>query len=164
MPIARRRDTRGSSRGAVPSASRDPRVSESQAVRKHWGDVPGRSNNVMPAGEPLNAVTPFKPGNSFLRLVDAEERGLANAAGSTTRFYISHDGTGHADEMLLSCHAAVPPSARSARRTSTVTVPLSAPLEDYLLIACADARSAVTLLGCPSDAKKRGPSGLSCPE
>src|SRR5580765_2268722 len=48
--------------------------------------------------------------------------------------------------MLLSCHAAVPPPAVAARRTSTltVTVPPSAPLGDYLLISCADAGSAVT--------------------
>lgn len=72
--------------------------------------------------------------------------GSAAAGASTTRFYLSRDGTQSADDMLLSAETAVPSLGAGGSVTGPVaeaTIPSSAS-GSYRLLACADDRSVVS--------------------
>ena len=62
------------------------------------------------------------------------------SGASTTRYYLSLNGTKDAGDTLLTGTRAVPGLAAVATSsgTVTVTIPAATPLNNYVLLACAD--------------------------
>jgi subtilase family serine protease len=81
------------------------------------------------------------PGNAF-PVSDAtfNQGALATGAPTTTRYYLSLNGSRSAGDRLLTGTRAVPALAAGATSvgTVTVTIPGSTPLATYFLLACAD--------------------------
>ena len=77
-------------------------------------------------------------------MTDATQNaGAARPGPSTTRYYLSLDGSKDAGDVLLTGTRSVPALAAGASHTGTVTVtiPATTPLNTYFLLACADDRT-----------------------
>ena len=87
---------------------------------------PGAGDDVLGDGQDLNA-------------------GTVASGPSTTRYYLSLDGTKNAGDILLTGTRGVPGLAAGASHsgTVTVTIPAATPLNNYVLLACADDLSTV---------------------
>jgi subtilase family serine protease len=82
-----------------------------------------------------------------LRVTDITRNvGAANAAASTTRYYLSLDTLRDGADVLLVGARAIPPLAPNAFSTVavTVTIPTGTPAGTYFLLACADDLGAVS--------------------
>jgi subtilase family serine protease len=80
------------------------------------------------------------PGSSFTVTDTTLNQGGVAAAASMTRYYLSTDGQ-KAGAILLASGRAVPalaPGTSSGGAALTVTIPSTAPLNTYYLLACAD--------------------------
>ena len=80
------------------------------------------------------------PGGKFAVTDTVMNDGNATAAATTTRYYLSHDPSRDASDVLLTGTRAVTSLAggASSSGSKTVTVPLAAPEGTYYLFACAD--------------------------
>ena len=80
------------------------------------------------------------PGTTFSVSDTVQNVGAVPAASSTTRYYLSLDAVKNAGDILLTGSRGVPSLAAGATSsgTVTVTIPASAPLNAYFLLACAD--------------------------
>jgi subtilisin family serine protease len=79
-------------------------------------------------------------GGSFSVTDTTKNQGLASAAASTTRYYLSTDGVKGPGDLLLTTVRAVPALGAGSSHTGTVklTIPSTTPLGTYVLLACAD--------------------------
>jgi hypothetical protein len=81
-----------------------------------------------------------RPGQAFAVMDTVANEGNAPALGSTTFYFLSLDAVRNAGDLLLSGSRQVPallPTLASSGN-ATVTIPLSAPLATYYVLACAD--------------------------
>ena len=85
---------------------------------------------------PANA----KPGDTISITDTARNQGQVNAAASTTRYYVSVNGTKDSGDRQLTGSRSVPMLTPGATNTGTkvVTIPSSTVLGTYFLLACAD--------------------------
>jgi subtilase family serine protease len=88
-------------------------------------------------------------GTAFAVTDTARNDGTAPATVSTTRYYLSLDGTKNSGDRLLTGTRAVPSLAPGALSTGTVTVtiPSTTPAAPYFLLACADDLARVVEIG-----------------
>ncbi len=79
-------------------------------------------------------------GTKFPVTDTAQNLGPVGSGPSTTRYYLSLDGTKSADDKVLTGSRAVPGLAARATHsgTITVTIPTATPPNTYFLLACAD--------------------------
>jgi glucose/arabinose dehydrogenase/subtilase family serine protease len=90
-----------------------------------------------------------KPGDGFRVTDTAKNLGKVNAAASTTRYYLSLDGSKSSDDKQLSGSRSVPLLAPGGAPGDTntgervVTIPTGTTLGTYFLLACADDPNAV---------------------
>lgn len=86
------------------------------------------------------------PGGSFTASDTAKNAGKKDAGASTTRYYLSPDGSHSPDDALLSGQRSVPSLAKNASSSGSATVGVPAATEpgSYYLLACADDLSQVT--------------------
>jgi len=80
------------------------------------------------------------PGSAFLISDTVQNVGLASAASSTTRYYLSTDAARDAGDTLLPGSRSVPaldPGASSSA-SAVVTLPVDSSAGIYLMLACAD--------------------------
>jgi hypothetical protein len=87
-----------------------------------------------------NPPTTKARGTAFSVTDTTRNAGPVASGASTTRYYLSLDGLKNAGDTLLTGSRAVPGLAAGASSsgTITVTIPTGAPLNTYLLLACAD--------------------------
>jgi len=80
------------------------------------------------------------PGTSFAVSDTAYNEGTLEAAGSTTRYYLSLDAVKSADDTRLSTGRSVPalPAGAESSGSVTVTIPSTLALGTYRFLACAD--------------------------
>jgi subtilase family serine protease len=80
------------------------------------------------------------PGVSFSVTDTVQNAGAVSAGASTVRYYLSLDAVKGAGDLLLSGYRSVPVLAAGAVSSGprTVTVPATAPLGTYRVLACAD--------------------------
>jgi subtilase family serine protease len=80
------------------------------------------------------------PGAAFSVTDTVQNAGSATGGASTTRYYLSLDTSKDAGDLLLTGTRGVPSLASGANSTGTtsITVPATAPLATYWLLACAD--------------------------
>ena len=85
------------------------------------------------------------PGTTFSVTDRTLNAGTVASGPSTTRYYLSLDGTKNAGDLLLTGTRGVPGLAAGASHsgTVTVTIPAATPLNNYVLLACADDLSTV---------------------
>ena len=85
------------------------------------------------------------PGTTFSVTDRTLNAGTVASGPSTTRYYLSLDGTKNAGDTLLVGARSVPALAAGASSlgTVTVTIPAATPLNNYVLLACADDLSTV---------------------
>ena len=85
------------------------------------------------------------PGTTFSVTDRTLNAGVVASGLSTTRYYLSLDGTKNAGDILLTGTRSVPGLAAGASHSATVTVtiPAATPLNNYVLLACADDLSTV---------------------
>jgi subtilase family serine protease len=91
-------------------------------------------------------ATPVRvPGTTFSVTDSTLNAGAVASGPSTTRYYLSLDGTKNAGDTLLVGIRAVPGLAAGASSsgTVTVTIPAATPLNNYVLLACADDTNSV---------------------
>lgn len=96
------------------------------------------------------AATSVPAGGRFTVSETTRNQGLVRAGSSSTRYYLSLDGTRGAGDRLLSGTHSVPaldPGASHAVAALTVTVPSSTPPNSYVLLACADDYARVNEVG-----------------
>ena len=80
------------------------------------------------------------PGSSFSISDVVNNVGNADAPGSTTRYYLSLDGTKSADDLRLSASRAVPVLPPGGQSAGTIALSLSTttPVGVYTFFACSD--------------------------
>jgi hypothetical protein len=123
-------------------------VSESDETNNVFGP---QAINVQTPGADLiesgmsNPPAMARPGSSFTTGDATLNRGVAVAAASTVRFYLSVDVAMDAADILMSGSRAVPSLAPGAslKGSSTLTIPRNTPFGTYYLLACADDLAAV---------------------
>jgi subtilisin family serine protease len=124
-----------------------PETNESNNCRASTGTVqvtPASADLVVSSVEDPSANT--LSGGSFRATDITRNVGAANAAASTTQFYLSLNTIRDAGDVLLTGARGIPPLAPGAFSTNTVTVfiPSGTPAGPYYLLACADDLSVVT--------------------
>jgi subtilase family serine protease len=80
-------------------------------------------------------------GGMFLVDDTVQNQGTASAGSSTTRYYLSADGSRNAGDKLLTGSRSVPglaPRTASSGIGTSVTIPNNTALGQYFLLACAD--------------------------
>src|SRR5262249_40036345 len=87
-----------------------------------------------------NPPSSAAPGTAFNVTDTAQNDRKAAVAASTTRYYLSLDTSTDGGDLLLTSTGGDPSLASGASSTGTVTVtvPATAPLATYWLLACAD--------------------------
>ena len=91
-------------------------------------------------------ATPVRvPGTTFSVTDSTLNAGAVASGPSTTRYYLSLNGVKDAGDTLLTGSRAVPGLAAGASSsgTVTVTIPAATPLNNYVLLACADDTNSV---------------------
>ncbi len=85
------------------------------------------------------------PGRGFFVRTRVSNVGALAAGPSTTRFYLSVDASRDAGDLLLAASGVVPglPAAGAHVGAVRLTIPVTAPLGTYSVLACADDRAAV---------------------
>ncbi|PWU17547.1 MAG: serine protease [Candidatus Rokuibacteriota bacterium] len=102
--------------------------------------------NLVQTSMTLNPPAPMlAPGRAFTVTDTVQNSGLAPAASSKTRYYLSLDGVKNAGDTLLTGTRSVPDlaSGEASSGTVTVTIPAATPFNAYFLLACADDLEAV---------------------
>jgi hypothetical protein len=88
----------------------------------------------------------IRAGLTFTIADTVQNQGVVDAKASTTRYYLSLDGTRGGGDVLLGGKRPVPALAAGAFSQGallSVTVPASTPLATYSVLACADDTSVV---------------------